>query len=216
MSDDLAERYRAIRASTAKLMSLDLDNLSSWQSVRLDRATVLRLELDTLASKQLAGQAIDTNKYATASETLERLIGGRPEQPNNVAVSEDARNRLRQLITDVLLTPSEQLVDAMRREEMIMAQAAGVQPTPALTAPAEQTTSSSSNVKHDYIDAEVLNEPLPPAPPPAEPSHLCHASLNNSAAPPTPAAARPPQSQDWRLHLRPDGSINAPWFRPFG
>ena len=56
MSDDLAERYRAIRASTAKLMSLDLDNLSSWQSVRLDRATVLRLELDTLASKQLAVQ----------------------------------------------------------------------------------------------------------------------------------------------------------------
>jgi hypothetical protein len=70
-----------MRKSAADMLGYDLTvKLTAAQSVRLDRAAALRLELDDLQGRQLAGLPIDTNKYVVASESLERLVGGDPEQ----------------------------------------------------------------------------------------------------------------------------------------
>ena len=82
MTVTLSELHEALRRDTAKMLGYDYSNLTAAQSVRLDRAAMLRLELDDCQTKKLAGQPFDTNKYVVASESLEQLVGGNPEQTN--------------------------------------------------------------------------------------------------------------------------------------
>jgi hypothetical protein len=69
-----------MRNEVAGLLKYDLNNLTAAQSVRLDRAAALRLELDDISSRQLAGLPIDMAKFVVASEALERLVGGNPDE----------------------------------------------------------------------------------------------------------------------------------------
>jgi hypothetical protein len=70
-----------MRAHAAELLGYDLNaKLSGAQRVRLDRAATMMLALDDVQSKQLAGLDFDAKAYVVASESLERLVGGDPEQ----------------------------------------------------------------------------------------------------------------------------------------
>jgi hypothetical protein len=73
--------HEQLRKATAKMLGYDYDNLTSAQSVRLDRAAMLRLELDDCQTAKLNGQPFDMVKYIAASESLERLMGGTPDEP---------------------------------------------------------------------------------------------------------------------------------------
>ena len=82
MTVTLSAIHEQLRRDTAKMLGYDYANLTAAQSVRVDRAAMLRLELDDCQTKKLAGQPFDVNKYIAASEALERLVGGQPEQTN--------------------------------------------------------------------------------------------------------------------------------------
>jgi hypothetical protein len=70
-----------LRLDTAKMLGVDLENMTASQEVRLARACMLRLELDDIESRKLNNQPFDVKAYVIASESLERLLGGRPDQP---------------------------------------------------------------------------------------------------------------------------------------
>jgi hypothetical protein len=162
--------FERLRAETCKLLGFNIDALDAWQTAKVDTLSLLRLEQDRQMSAALRGEAVDPRQIAAIGEQLERLLHPAAAVERGRA-GETARDALRRLILDVHAADEHKRADIAREEQQAIAEASGVQPTPALTASAEQTT-SSSNVKHEYIDAEVLNEPLPPAPPPAEPSPL--------------------------------------------
>jgi hypothetical protein len=67
MSDDEQAKLfnEALRVSTAKMLSLDINNLTAAQSVKLDRCCMLRLLVDDLRAKQLSGQQIDVREFET-------------------------------------------------------------------------------------------------------------------------------------------------------
>ena len=67
-----AELFKSLRASTAAMLGLDVDHLSTEQTIRVDRAVTLRLLCDHLQAQQLHGVAIDVHEFISASEALER------------------------------------------------------------------------------------------------------------------------------------------------
>lgn len=66
--------FERLRAKTADLLGLNLENLTPLKALRLDRATLLRLELDRLQAQQAAGEAVDLGRMALASQQLETLL----------------------------------------------------------------------------------------------------------------------------------------------
>jgi hypothetical protein len=114
-----------MRKSTADLLGYDLTaKLTAAQSVRLDRAAVLRLELDDVQSRQLAGLPVDMAKFVVASEALERLVGGAPEQTTASHDFSGAKEELARLL--------ERRAEALarRREHDEAARAAAAMPAP--------------------------------------------------------------------------------------
>ena len=79
MTIDTAVMRKRLRAETAAMLRLDVDNLTPAQSIRLDRAATLRLELNDIEERKLIGAPFDTVKYIAASEALERMLGGDPD-----------------------------------------------------------------------------------------------------------------------------------------
>jgi hypothetical protein len=79
MSDEIAQRYRKDRASTAAMLGFDLTKLTAAQSVRLDRAISLRILIDEMQLRQLRGEMIEVKELVPASESLERLVGSDPD-----------------------------------------------------------------------------------------------------------------------------------------
>jgi hypothetical protein len=142
MISDESELFSSLRASTAVLLGYDADKqLSPAEQIRLDRASALRMVIDGAQAKQMRGEPIDVREFTDASESLEKMCGGNPAS-SATRFGPDHRARLRQLIEKTLLTPSvdeEALDDAMRREEAIQAQAAGV-PVEAPAAPPPPVT----------------------------------------------------------------------------
>jgi hypothetical protein len=93
-----------LRIDTAKMLQIvDLKTMTAAQEVRLARATVLRLELDDLETRKINNdqhQPFDVKAYVAASEALERLVGGDPEQPSSEHDFSDAREELRTFLID--------------------------------------------------------------------------------------------------------------------
>jgi hypothetical protein len=102
MSDEVAKRYRKDRAATAAMPGFDLDKLSAAQSVRLDRVIGLRILIDNMQLKQLHGEIIDVKEFVAASESLERLVGGQPDQPNNTPNYDAARLKFETMINNAV------------------------------------------------------------------------------------------------------------------
>jgi hypothetical protein len=111
MSDDQAKLFNSLRASTVELLGYDVDNLTAAQRIRVDRVIALRLVIDDAQAKQMRGESIDVRAFVSASEDLERMVGGNPASPPTEArFSVDARARLRRLIEKTLLG-GEEIVD---------------------------------------------------------------------------------------------------------
>jgi hypothetical protein len=58
MSDDRAELFVSLRASTVALLGYDVDNLTAAQKIRVDRAIALRLVIDDAQARQMRGEVI--------------------------------------------------------------------------------------------------------------------------------------------------------------
>jgi hypothetical protein len=93
----LLDRMRKLKAA---LLNCDLNDMTPAQSVRLDRAAALRLELDDIQGRQLAGLPVDMAKFVVASEALERMLGGNPEQPTNSPDFSGAREELNRFLVE--------------------------------------------------------------------------------------------------------------------
>jgi hypothetical protein len=79
--NDPAEFYRSLRVSTAAMLGFGaVDHLTAEQAIRTDRALTLRLVVDHLQGRQMQGGQIDVKEFVAASEALERMVGGDPEQ----------------------------------------------------------------------------------------------------------------------------------------
>jgi hypothetical protein len=83
-----------LRIDTAKMLGVDLENMTAAQEVRLARACMLRLELDDFESRKLNNQPFDVKAYVVCSESLELLLGGRPDQSETGHDFEGARQEL--------------------------------------------------------------------------------------------------------------------------
>ena len=120
--------FDALRRSSAKLLRLDIDDLSPSEQVRIDRVASMRLLLDQLQQRQLQGEEIDARQFTVASEALERLLGGQPEAPTHVFASDELRRKLRAMIErtlgDVGDAAAADLADVQRREEVVQVLAA--------------------------------------------------------------------------------------------
>jgi hypothetical protein len=80
--DVLRER---LRIETAKMLRIDdLETMTAADGVRFTRACMLRLELDDIEARKIHDQhqPFDAKAYVAASEALERMMGGQPEQTN--------------------------------------------------------------------------------------------------------------------------------------
>jgi hypothetical protein len=207
-----------MRQLTADMLGYDLTiKLTAAQEVRLDRAASLRLTLDDLQSKQLAGLEFDAKQYIVVSEALERLVGGEPDAPATdlfVGAREELvrlfDKRALALECRLAMDPNkaraefeERLALAIAKHPEVInpgggeAQLSIDTQTPSSPAPAgsrpEGDAPPPNTVRHTYIDAAVLTEPLPP-----QAEHpLRHSSLNLPASQPTPAP-KPPESSNWR------------------
>jgi hypothetical protein len=99
MSSDIAEFHKHLRASTAHLLGYDDANpLTAAQEIRVDRAVMLRLMIDDLQAKQMRGGPIDVRAFVTASEDLERMVGGHPEQTSTAPNFSGARDELERFL----------------------------------------------------------------------------------------------------------------------
>jgi hypothetical protein len=212
-----------MRKLTADLLGYDLSNLTPAQSVRLDRAATLRLELDDIQSRQLAGMPIDMTKFVVASEALERMLGGDPEQPTQRYDFSGAREELAALLAqraDALERRAEREAASLEASKEKNSSETlfsppkhqGVTPTvqnspvetPAAVLMPGHEEPPTSNVHHSYVDAAVL-----------EPSPLRAHSLNNTTSQPTPAPRQPPSEVMRSFFSSPPGGTGRVGWRRF-
>jgi hypothetical protein len=66
--------FEKLRAETAALLNLNIDELSLVQSLRLDRIVALRVEFDRIQAQQAGGSSIDVDRMTTTVEELEKLL----------------------------------------------------------------------------------------------------------------------------------------------
>ena len=151
MTTDTLRFHEHLRASTIQLLGYaDADRLTAAQEIRVDRAVMLRLVIDDLQARQMRGEAIDVHAFVSASEDLERMVGGNPASPpptETTRFGPNARERLRRLIETTLqandVAEAERLRDVREREEMAAALAAGAFVAAAAPAPAAPTPVAS-------------------------------------------------------------------------
>ena len=94
---DLNVMRKNLRKSTAELLKYDINApLTAAQEVRLSRAYTLRIQIDDLETAKLnnAQHEFDTKAYVAASEALERMLGGTPEQTSPTHDFSGAREEL--------------------------------------------------------------------------------------------------------------------------
>lgn len=160
---DTAAFFERLRADTARLLKLD-GVLTPSQQVRVDRAASLRLLLDQLQQRQLAGEEIDARQFVTASEALERLMGGSPDAPTSPLASGEARRKLKKLIETTLMASgdvdeAERLRVAAREDEIQVQAALPIAAPTTAPSPAEHT-SQPSNVS--YLPSRTADGRPPP------------------------------------------------------
>lgn len=200
MPHDLDVLRENLRKDTAKMLGIaDLKTMTAAESVRLSRATTLRLEIDDIETRKLNDQhqPFDLKSYIAASEALERLVGGQPEQATPTDPFTGAREELARFFEG----RANALERSRERDENNKA-ASGAPPhngseseplriagpadehSPPAAAVPEGDEPPVNNVRTVYIDHAVLAEPLPP---PAE-HPLRSSSMNNPSAVPLPRA----------------------------
>ena len=90
-----------LRRDTARLLGIDLQNITPAQEVRLSHACMLRLELSDIEERKLNNQTFDVKAYIIISEALETLLGGDPAAPRTVTHDFDgAFEALSRLLSD--------------------------------------------------------------------------------------------------------------------
>ena len=212
----------ALRVSTAKMLSLDINNLTAAQSVKLDRCCMLRLLVDDLRAKQLSGQQIDVREFVAASESLERMVGdGSLEGP--ARFSPDHRAKLRQLIENAMRGSEAQDAEdeatmALKDEAQAIAAAAppdgsnsGGAP-PAAVGRAQGVGDVSASASPPAApDAPVLVETPPPQRPRAKSEAELIAQMDKANSQPALPPDNRAQREPWRSHVSSDGII-APWW----
>lgn len=181
MTHDTVLMRKRLRAETAKLLKLDVNNLSPAQSVRLDRAATLRLELNDIEECKLNGAPFDTVKYIAASEALERMLGGDPERSQQVDFT-GAREELLHFLENRAEALARR--DERRSREQANRQLPPVEP-PVEPAPPPvavellpEGTEPPKQPHVSYVDAAVLEQP-----------HERYQRINGGHA--TPATQRP-------------------------
>ena len=186
----LRERMRKV---TAELLGYDLSKLTPSQSVRLDRAATLRLELDDVQSRQLAGLPIDTTKFVSASEALERMLGSDPEKRSEHLDFTGAREELLHFLDG-------RAAALERRDERIKAAAASKEITSDLVDSPQHNQGVAPTGQNCPVEPPVVElmpeGEVPPKQPHVsfvehEPSPLRTHSLNNAVGQSRPPGPRP-------------------------
>jgi hypothetical protein len=222
MTVTLSEIHEELRRSTAKMLDYDYANLTAAESVRLDRAAMLRLELDDCQNKKLASQPFDMNKYIAASEALERLVGGQPEQttgPHHDAAVLQVEGMIGRLIAAKEYADHERDADAREREEMAAIAAADDDGWRAWREEMSQPAGGYARRDNSAVTHPALIEPSAPASGPLPLTGSLAAKRVESAeekmARVNSTPALPPRGeQPWKA-FEDDGSRTA-WFRPHG
>jgi hypothetical protein len=207
MSDGRAELFRALRTSTAALLKYDIDNLTAAQEIRVARAAALRLQLDDLQSRQLAGEQINMSLFVAASEALERMVGGQPDQPATF----DA---------DRVVADLERSIQGILDVRQLKADPVGGEAQRDSDAP---HSSSSPAPAGGGLPAAVEPAPIPvlviantqPAQPRQSPPRVETDLEKMARVNAVPANPAPGPREAWRDYVGPDGIV-APWFRPHG
>jgi hypothetical protein len=214
MSERLQDEHEALRSSTAKMLNLDVDNLTAAQSVRLDRCCVLRLLVSDLRGKQLRGEQINVREFVDASESLELMVGGRLD---TLAAAHDfsgAKEELRALFqrrADAIERRREREAEALESSKLIPDPGSGeaqsgdgvsLPPSAAPDAPAAGSW-------------PVLIGPPPQSAPPPERVESAEEKMSRVNSRPVPAHYLK-QDEPWRSHIDANGEIISPWFRPSG
>jgi hypothetical protein len=227
MSERLQDEHEELRSSTAKMLDLDVGNLSAAQSVRLDRCCVLRLLVSDLRGKQLRGEQINVREFVDASESLERMMGGNPAAAADPHDFSAAHAELAALLDGRMKALEHQMArdpDAARREfELKLARAIENHK------PNEQGANSAlipDPGGGDECDGDVVHRPSPRAaagsesvqvepPEPAPPPMTDKQKMDAANSKPVPSNYLKGPDEPWRRHVGPDGVI-APWFFPHG
>jgi hypothetical protein len=183
------------RRDTAKMLGINLGNMTAAQEVRLARCCMLRLELDDIEARKLSNQQFDIKAYIAASEALERLMGGDPvtgadgdfETRYNERVQAEfagAHDKLSQLLSD----------HAAHHEAALLSD------NPALRAAALRHLSPGVNAIIAELKAEIAALKLAN-------EQLC--GLHPPPATPTPEQTTPPQTSN-QPPLPPRSPTNTP------
>ena len=217
----LLDRMRAV---TAKLLGYDLEHLTPAQQIRLDRAASIRLMLDDVQGRLLAGLEIDMAKFCAASEALERMLGGNPDQQTTTGQHDDFAGAREELIA-FLSDRAEKLEYKAERARTASLEAQsggskleppaspqhdqGIAPTvtnvsvetpAAVLMPADEQP-PIANVHHSYVDHDVI-----------ETDADRYQRINGGTA--TPAAPRPPSALTQSYFGGAPGNVglgNSPW-----
>jgi hypothetical protein len=123
---DIAKMFANLRARTcAFLKAPPYDQLAPYEQVRIDVIGALMLEIDDLRQAQLSGRTdVDIARLVQAGEAIQRLLLPLPGVIGNSAIAEeDARNRMREVLTRIAPDIVEQS-DRDAERERLEAQAA--------------------------------------------------------------------------------------------
>jgi hypothetical protein len=221
VTNDTVVMRKRLREETAAMLKLDVNNLTAAQSVRLDRASTLRLELNDIEERKLIGAQFDTAKYIAASEALERMLGGNPDQPAAAETDEQRRERW---ANETFAGAAEELNallgrrhDAIeqRRKSLEVSRAASLeagtaeqqqqpstgpylpvaqQRAPAAELAPEHEEPPINSARVTYLDLDGPNEPL--RPPPETPTER-YARVNGGNPTPAQPAPRSPTTTSY-------------------
>ena len=226
---DIATQARRLREQTCKLLDLKPDDLTLTQKLRVNRASALRIQIDDLEAAQLRGEQIDINKLIEASEALERLLGGDPEQsPQHdfagaqaelaalLNLRSVARDRATAAVTSALagitiyMADFDTARDAL--DQLLSDLLSGDLRTKFVAAMREAGAAIDDPVEQIKVApvAEAKPAPVPTKPPPQPQPIEDGAARANATRPPDHYLKGP--DEDWRRYVGVDGVIS-PWRR---
>jgi hypothetical protein len=171
MSDDTARIYEALRVETARMLGLELADLSPADGLRLDLTSLLRLSLDSLQGVALSGKEVDLSRLQACYGMLAKLLPAAVEAPPQLREDHSVRAKVTALLNGY--ETARRFEEAESDERLMEAQSADAlaektaaltclllgTPPPAALAPASPPKQTTS--------------PQPPLPPPssAPPAH---------------------------------------------
>jgi hypothetical protein len=206
MSDDHAEIFNSLRASTITLLGYDdVEHLSSAQEIRISRAITLRLTIDDLQARQLRGERIDVSVFVEASESLERMCGGVPE--GSTRFGADHRAKLQALIERTVLGG-----DAAAHERDFDTTQADEQQAILAALPLDHEAPSKAPMQRvDPPSPAQPSQQISAQPPPQASDAERQANVDRLNSQPSNPPDNRLANEPWRSHVNADGII-APWW----